>query len=65
MKEKRYHLRINNSMLEENTAYLNKSDDGELHLNTKFHGLGLQTIFTESEIQNMDVTSFIKIELFE
>lgn len=65
--EKRYWLIANLPQLEEHSwFYLNRNiKNGKCTLGTKTRSSSYQTIFTESEIAEMDITGFEKIEVSE
>ena len=64
--EKRYRLRLTVPILTGDVKYLNKfKESGIYTISTKEESLarGIQAIFTESEIAQMDITGFEKIEV--
>jgi hypothetical protein len=64
--EKRYYLRFVGSIFGE-ACYLNKEVEyGESYsLDSKAASRTYQTVFTESEIEQMDITGFMKVEVSE
>ena len=66
--EKRYQLRLTVPILTGDVKYLNKfKESGIYTISTKEESLarGIQAIFTESEIAQMDITGFVKVEVTE
>lgn len=65
--EKRYYLRLVTKLgVGEIFRYLNLNKSNEVYfMSTKDEGGGSQTIFTESEISQMDITGFEKVEVSE
>ena len=64
--EKRYYLVLNLPLVNNVQRYLNKiKDQNEYYLASKMENSGYQTIFTDSEISQMDITGFEKIEVTE
>ena len=64
--EKRYYLVLNLPLVNNVQRYLNKiKDQNEYYLASKMENSGYQTIFTESEISQMDITGFEKVEVTE
>lgn len=66
--KKRYYLRFVNKTLAGDRAFLNKLADNDgvrYYVDTKNEHNGYQTIFTESEISQMDITGFEKVEVPE
>ena len=63
--EKKYHLKlISNVLCEEHYLNLIKRTTGDYYyLDDTDEVFGSKTIFTESEITNMDITGFEKIEV--
>ena len=62
--EKRYYLVLNLPLVNNVQRYLNKiKNQNEYYLGSKMENRGYQTIFTESEINHMDITGFEKIEV--
>ena len=62
--EKRYYLVLNLPLVNNVQRYLNKiKDQNEYYLASKMENSGYQTIFTDSEISQMDITGFEKIEV--
>ena len=63
--EKRYYLRLVATLPFEFT-YLNKdAETGEYSISDDREYNGIKTIFTESEISQMDITGFEKVEVME
>ena len=64
--EKRYYLVLNLPLLNNVQRHLNKiKNQNEYYLGSKMENRGYQTIFTESEIAEMDITGFQKVEVVE
>ena len=62
--EKRYYLVLNLPLVNNVQRYLNKiKDQNEYYLASKMENSGYQTIFTDSEISQMDITGFEKEEV--
>ena len=62
--ETRYYLVLNLPLVNNVQRYLNKiKDQNEYYLASKMENSGYQTIFTDSEISQMDITGFEKIEV--
>lgn len=65
--EKRYRLRLASKLFAGSTEniYLNQNLQApdRYCVNSNFNGLGMKTIFTESEIAEMDITGFEKVEV--
>lgn len=62
--EKRYYLVLNLPLLNNVQRHLNKiKNQNEYYLGSKMENRGYQTIFTESEIAEMDITGFKKVEV--
>ena len=62
--EKRYYLLLNLPLVNNAQRYLNRiKNQNEYYLASKMENRGYQTIFTESEITEMDITGFEKIEV--
>ena len=64
--ERRYYLVLNLPLVNNVQRYLNKiKNQNEYYLGSKMENRGYQTIFTESEISQMDITGFQKVEVTE
>lgn len=67
--EKKYRLKLASKLFTESieNIYLNQNLQApdRYYVNSAFDGLGMKTIFTESEIAQMDITGFEKIEVSE
>ena len=64
--EKRYYLLLNLPLLSNVQRHLNKiKNQNEYYLGSKMENRGYQTIFTESEIAEMDIAGFEKVEVTE
>ena len=62
--EKRYYIILNLPLVNNVQRYLNKiKKQNEYYLGSKMENRGYQTIFTESEIAEMDITGFKKVEV--
>ena len=62
--EKRYYIILNLPLVNNVQLYLNKiKNQNEYYLGSKIENRGYQTIFTESEIAEMDITGFKKVEV--
>ena len=60
--EKRYKLRLNIPLLGNSVEYLSMNDENKVYLGT-CEWFGYRNIFTASEIEQMDITGFEKIEV--
>ena len=62
--EKMYYLVLNLPLVNNVQRHLNKiKNQNEYYLGSKMENRGYQTIFTESEIAEMDITGFQKVEV--
>ena len=65
-KEKRYRLRVESDLINPDYAFLNyRNSDGSFFINSKYNTKSTQTIFTESELENIDETGFEREEVEE
>ena len=62
--EKRYRLRLNIPLIGSKEYLFMSSDKKQVYLGSG-EWMGYQTIFTESEISQMDITGFQKVEVTE
>ena len=60
--EKRYRLRLNIPLIGSKEYLFMSSDKKQVYLGSG-EWMGYQTIFTESEIEDMDITGFEKVEV--
>lgn len=64
--EKRYYIILNLPLVNNVQRYLNKiKKQNEYYLGSKMENRDYQNIFTESEIAEMDITGFKKVEVVE
>ena len=64
--EKRYYIILNLPLVNNVQRYLNKiKKQNEYYLGSKMENRVYQSIFTESEIAEMDITGFKKVEVVE
>ena len=60
--EDKYYLKTASSLVPEDIAYLNLDYcSGDYFWNDSYYSFGIQTIFTQTEVDNMDTTGLIPI----
>ena len=60
LEEKKYYLKTASSLVPEDIAYLNLDCcSGDYFWNDSYYSFGIQNIFTQTEVDNMDTTGLI------